>query len=57
MTFFEVKRHLTAECGVSWAALVLDGYTRSKKIIIHNFHNKEEVKIEYLELIFYCVNI
>ena len=27
------------------------------KIIIHNVHNEEEVKIEYLGLIFYCVNI
>ena len=27
------------------------------KIIIHNVQNEEEVKIEYLGLIFYCVNI
>ena len=27
------------------------------KIIIQNVHNKEEVKIEYLGFIFYCVNI
>ena len=27
------------------------------KIIIHNIHNEEGVKIEYLGLIFYCVNI
>ena len=27
------------------------------KIIIHNIHNEKEIKIEYLSLIFYCVNI
>ena len=27
------------------------------KIIIHNVHNDKEIKIEYLRLIFYCVNI
>ena len=27
------------------------------KIIIRNIHNEEEVKIEGLGLIFYCVNI
>ena len=27
------------------------------KIIIHNIHSKKEIEIEYLKLIFYCVNI
>ena len=27
------------------------------KIIIHNIHNEKEIEIEYLRLIFYCVNI
>jgi len=27
------------------------------KRIIHNVHNEKEIKIEYLKLIFYCVNI
>ena len=28
-----------------------------RKIIIHNIHNEKEIEIEYLRLIFYCVNI
>ena len=27
------------------------------KLIIHNIHNEKEIEIEYLRLIFYCVNI
>ena len=27
------------------------------KIIIYNIHNEKEIEIEYLSLIFYCVNI
>ena len=27
------------------------------KISIHNIHNEKEVEIEYLRLIFYCINI
>ena len=27
------------------------------KRIIHNIHNEKEIKIEYLRLISYCVNI
>ena len=27
------------------------------KIIIHDIHNDKEIEIEYLRLIFYCVNI
>ena len=27
------------------------------KLIIHNIHNEKEIEIEYLKLIFYCVNI
>ena len=30
---------------------------KMSKIIIHNVHNEKEIKIEYLKLIFYCVNI
>ena len=29
----------------------------TSKIIIHNIHNEKEIEIEYLKLIFYCVNI
>ena len=29
----------------------------TNKIIIHNIHNEKEIEIEYLRLIFYCVNI
>ena len=29
----------------------------TSKIIIHNIHNEKEIEIEYLRLIFYCVNI
>ena len=27
------------------------------KIIIYNIYNEKEIEIEYLRLIFYCVNI
>ena len=27
------------------------------KISIHNIHKEKEIEIEYLKLIFYCVNI
>ena len=30
---------------------------KTSKIIIHNIHNEKEIKIEYLRLIFYYVNI
>ena len=35
---------------------VQDDKEMSKRII-HNVRNKKEIKIEYLGLIFYCVNI
>ena len=31
-------------------------YKMSKRII-YNIHNEKEIQIEYLKLIFYCVNI
>ena len=32
-------------------------YYETSKIIIHNIYNEKEIEIEYLKLIFYCVNI
>ena len=36
--------------------MTIYSYEKSK-IIIHNIHNEKEIEIEYLRLIFYCVNI